>query len=237
MSETRVDEIADGIYRIATYNGTMMMNQFLVTGDEPLLFHTGPRKMFDNVRNAVATVLAPESLRWIAFGHVEADECGSLDAWMETAPESTVAHSGLGVITQVNDLAPRTPRNLADGDVIDTGTHRLRYLRTPHVPHGWDAGLLFDETTGTLLCGDLFTHYGQTPALGGTEILEFAISSEDIGYPTALTPDTGPTIRRLAELAPTTLAIMHGAAFTGDGAPMLIGLAEAYEEQIGRAHV
>jgi flavorubredoxin len=232
---TRIDEIADGIHRIATFTDLLSMNQFLVDGDEPLLFHTGPRALFPAVREAVSRILPPERLRWIAFGHVEADECGSMNQWLDVAPHATVAHGALGVMVQVGDLADRAPRPLDDGEVIDTGRHRLRYVPTPHVPHGWDAGVLFDETTGTLLCGDVLFQFGDTGPLGGDEILEQALAAEDFGQPTALTASTGPTLRRLAELAPSTLAIMHGASYQGDGARLLTGLATEYERRLAGA--
>ncbi len=153
--ETRINEIADGIFRLSTFvpeiaaPAGFTFNQFLVLGDEPLLFHTGPRRMFPLVREAVARLLPPERLRWITFGHVEADECGSLNQWLAAAPAATVAFGGLGVMVSVGDLADREPRGLGDDEVLDLGGKRVRYLATPHVPHGWDAGLLYEEVTGT----------------------------------------------------------------------------------------
>ena len=173
--ETKLDEIADGIYRLSTCvpevhpPAGFTFNQFLIAADEPLLFHTGPRGMFPLVAEAVAKVVAVESVRWITFGHVEADECGSMNMWLTAAPQSQVAHGALGCMVSLNDMCDRPPRGLVDGEVIDLGGKRVRHIDTPHVPHGWEARVLFEETTGTLLCGDLFSHLGclaqQSPPL------------------------------------------------------------------------
>ena len=164
-----VDEIADRIYRISTFVPEVSpegftFNQFLIAADEPLLFHTGPRGMFPLVAEAVATVLPVESLRWITFGHVESDECGAMNMWLAAAPHSQVAHGALGCDISLNDLCDRPPRSLAEGETIDLGGKRVRQISTPHVPHGWEAQVLFEETTGTLLCGDLFSQVGRGPA-------------------------------------------------------------------------
>ena len=156
--ETNVNEIAEGIYRISTMvpeaaPGGFTFNQFLIAAEEPLLFHTGPRAMFSLVSEAVSRVLPADSVRWITFGHVEADECGSMNQWLAAAPRSTVAHGAMGNAVSLNDLADRPPRDLADGETIDLGGKRVRHIDTPHVPHGWEARVLFEENTGTLLCG------------------------------------------------------------------------------------
>jgi flavorubredoxin len=169
--QTRIDEIAPGIYRLSTVVAEIAppagftFNQFLIDAEEPLLFHCGPRGMFSSVSAAAARVLPLERLRWITFGHVESDECGSMNAWLATAPTAQVAHGMTACMVSLNDLADRPPRTLADGEAIDLGGKRVRYLDTPHVPHGWEAGLLYEETTGTLFCGDLFAHLGDGPAL------------------------------------------------------------------------
>jgi flavorubredoxin len=227
---TTVDEIAEGIHRIATFvpDANMYFNQILVTGDEPLLFHTGMRALFPLVSEAVATVLPVDQLRWISFGHVEADECGSMNQWLAAAPEAQVAFGGLGCMVSVNDLADRAPRPLDDGEVIDLGGRRLRYLATPHVPHGWDAGVFYEETTGTLLCGDLFTQLGDGPAVSDASPLDAAAVAEDaFGY-TCMAPTTVDTLQGLAELEPTTLALMHGPSHVGDGGSWLGDLASFY---------
>ncbi|HUF32466.1 MAG TPA: MBL fold metallo-hydrolase [Acidimicrobiales bacterium] len=229
-----VDEIAAGIHRISTWIPEVTpegftFNQFLVTGEEPLLFHTGPRGMFPLVAEAVATVLPVESLRWISFGHVESDECGAMNMWLAAAPHSEVAYGGLGCDISLNDLCDRAPRVLAEGEVLDIGGKRLRQISTPHVPHGWEAQVLFEETTGTLLCGDLFSQVGSGPALTTGDILEPAMAAEAMFGATCLAPHTGQVLRALGDLEPTTLAVMHGSSYQGDGRTSLHGLADAYE--------
>ncbi|HLH46382.1 MAG TPA: MBL fold metallo-hydrolase [Acidimicrobiales bacterium] len=233
--ETALDEVADGIYRISTWipdvapPAGFTFNQFLVQADEPLLFHTGPRGVFPLVSGAVGRVVPVERLRWVTFGHVEADECGSMNHWLAAAPDAQVAHGTIGCMVSLNDLADRPPRALADGEVLDVGGRRLRHIDTPHVPHGWEARVLFEETTRTLLCGDLFTHLGNGPALTDDDIVEPAMAAEAVFRATSLAPDTAATIRRLADLEPTTLALMHGSSFHGDGGDALRRLADAYE--------
>ena len=233
--ETKVDEIAEGIYRLSTFLPAVgprgfTFNQFLVDAEEPLLFHCGQRALFPAVSQAVARVMDPRRLRWIAFSHIEADECGSLGEWLAAAPEATVTHGAIGCAIWLNDQAPRAPRALADGEVLDLGGRRVRRLDTPHVPHCWDAGLLFEETTGTLFTSDLLTHVGNPPALTNGDILGPAVEAERrFGY-TALTPATGTTIRRLAALQPRTLAVMHGSSFSGDAPAVLGTLATFYDE-------
>jgi flavorubredoxin len=235
-----VDEIADGIYRISTFVPEVTpegftFNQFLLRADEPLLFHTGPRGMFPLVAEAVATVLPVESLRWITFGHVESDECGSMNMWLTSAPDSQVAHGALGCDISLNDLCDRPPRALQEAEVIDLGGKRVRQISTPHVPHGWEAQVLFEETTGTLLCGDLFSQVGAGPALTGDDVVEPALAAEGMFHATSLAPHTAQTMRGLGDLNPTTLAIMHGPSFSGDGRQALYDLAGGYEELISAA--
>lgn len=237
--QTRVDEIADHIYRLSTYVAEIappagfVFNQYLVVADEPLLFHTGPRRMFPAVRDALARVIAPEALRWIGFGHYEADECGAMNEWLGVAPNAQLAHGRTGCEVSLFDMADRPPRILDDGEVIDLGGKRVRYLDTPHVPHGWDAGLMFEESAGTLFCGDLFTQVGDGPALIHGDIVGPAIAGEDMFGYSSLTPAMGATLRRLAGLAPSTLALMHGPAFAGDCGAALDALAADYERRAG----
>ncbi|MGH9215734.1 MAG: MBL fold metallo-hydrolase [Acidimicrobiales bacterium] len=235
--QTTVDEIADEIYRISTWIPEVSpegftFNQFLVKADEPLLFHTGPRGMFPLVAEAVATVLPVESLRWITFGHVESDECGSVNMWLTAAPGSQVAHGALGCDISLNDLCDRPPRALEEGEVIDLGDKRVRQISTPHVPHGWEAQVLYEETTGTLLCGDLFTQVGAGPPVTTDDVVEPAMAAELMFHQSSLAPATARTLRQLGDLQPTTLAIMHGASFRGDGKTALYDLAAGYEELI-----
>src|SRR5450755_1631845 len=188
--DTQVTEIAPDIYRLSTYSSDarLMWNQFLIDGEESLLFHTGLRSLFPLVSAAVARLIPVERLRWVTFGHVEADECGSMNSWLAAAPHAQVAHGKMGCLVQVNDLADRPPRPLSDGEVIDLGGRRVRRIETPHVPHGWDAGLFLEETTGTLLCGDLFTAFGDSPALTQHDIVGPVLKTEDAVRATCLTP-------------------------------------------------
>jgi flavorubredoxin len=238
--ETRVDEIADHIYRLSTFTPDIgptgfTFNQFLVDADEPLLFHTGPRGIFPLVSEAIGSVMPLDRLRWITFGHLEADECGAMNLFLQAAPDAKVAHSAMGCMVSLNDLADRPPTMLSPDEVLDIGGKRVRNIDTPHVPHGWDAHVLYEETTGTLFCGDLFTHLGDGPALTANDILDAAAQAEDVFGSTCLTPQTAPTIRRLADLAPTTLALMHGSSYNGDGAKALLALADDYDRRLAQA--
>lgn len=240
--ETRIDEIAGGIYRLSTCvpeiepPAGFTFNQFLVLGDSPLLFHAGHRRMFPLIRAAVARLMPPERLRWITFGHYEADECGAMNDWLAAAPQAEVAHGQTGCMVSLNDMADRPPRILQDGEAIDLGGgKRVRYLDTPHVPHGWEAGLLYEESTGTLLCGDLFTQLGDGPALTEGDIVGPAIAAEDMFKSVSLNPGMGATIRGLARLAPRTLALMHGPSYAGDGAAALHALADDFDRRVRTA--
>jgi flavorubredoxin len=237
--ETRINEIADGIYRLSTFVPAIAppagftFNQFLILGEDPVLFHTGLRQMFPLVRSAVSRLMPPEKLRWIAFGHYEADECGAMNEWLAVAPQAEVAHGQTGCLVSLNDMAARAPRVLQDGEAIEIGRgKRVRYFDTPHIPHGWEAGVLYEETTGTLLCGDLFTQLGDGPALTESDIVGPATAAEDMFRYSSLNPGMGPTIRRLAQLAPRTLALMHGPSFAGDGAAALRALADDYDRRV-----
>ena len=233
--ETRVDEIAERIYRLSTFLPAVgpsgfTFNQFLVDAEQPLLFHCGQRALFPSVSRAAARVMDLRRLRFIAFSHVEADECGALGEWLDAAPSATVTHGAIGCAIWLNDQSPRPPRALANDEVLDLGGRRVRRLDTPHVPHCWDAGLLYEETTGTLFTSDLFTHVGDPPAVTDGDIMGPAVAAEkQFGY-TGVTPATGATIRRLAGLAPRTLAVMHGSSFSGAAAPLLGSLAGFYDE-------
>ncbi|TDQ81942.1 hypothetical protein A8950_1762 [Dongia mobilis] len=237
--ETKIAEIADGIYRLSTLVPEVAppdgftFNQFLVKGEEALLFHTGPRRMFPLVQAAVARIMPPEKLRWISFGHVEADECGAMNDWLGVAQRAEVTHGATACFVSLNDLADRPPRMLEEDAVLDLGGKRLRFLPTPHLPHGWEAGLFHEEATGTLLCGDLFSQVGDGPALTGGDILGPAIAAEDMFHASSLHPESGALLRRLAALRPQKLALMHGPSFEGDGRAALLALADDYDR---RAH-
>lgn len=242
--ETRICEIADGIYRLSTFvpdiapPAGFTFNQFLILGDEPLMFHTGLRKMFATNLAALSRIIPPAQLRWIAFGHFEADECGAMNEWLAAAPQAQLAHGHTGCMTSLNDMADRAPRPLADGETIEIGQRRrVRYIDTPHTPHGWDAGVIFEETTATLMCGDLFTQVGDGPALTQGDIVGPAIAGEDLFNYSSLSPGMGATLRRLAKLAPRTLALMHGPSFHGDGAAALRALADDYDRRGGALRV
>lgn len=235
--ETRIDEIAPGIFRLSTHVAGIApptgftFNQFVVLGDEPLMFHTGLRKMFEINRAALNRVISPDKLRWVSYGHFEADECGAMNEWLAVAPNATAAHGQTGSMVSLNDFADRMPRVLNDGEVIDLGGKRVRFIDTPHTPHGWDAGVLYEETTGTLMCGDLFTQVGNGPALTSGDIVGPAIAGEELFRYSSLNPAMGSTLRSLAGFAPKTLALMHGPSFVGDGAAALRALADNYDRR------
>jgi flavorubredoxin len=238
--ETVLDEIGDRIFRISTFvpfigPDGFTFNQFLVEAEEPLLFHCGMRSIFPAVREAVARVMPPERLRWVSFGHVEADESGSMNQWLAAAPQAKVVHGQVGCDVSLNDLADRPPHALAEGEVLELGGRRVRLLNTPHVPHNWEAIVLFEEQTGTLLCGDIFSSMGRGPALVREDPVERAMAAEEL-FPggTALAVTTPATLRRLAALEPRRLAIMHGSSFEGRGRAALESLASAYEGMIRR---
>lgn len=232
-SGTGIDEIADGIYRINTPirlpDGTAFsFNQYLVVDDAPLLFHTGPRKLFALVSEAIGHVLPVERLRYLGLSHVEADECGAMNAFLAAAPQAVPLCGQIAAMVSIDDLADRPPRALADGELLELGRHSMRWFDTPHTPHGWDCGLMMEEGTRTFFCGDLFTQPGSGAlALTETDILG---PSEKFRGPMdyfAHAPDTGAILLRLADEQPTTLACMHGSAWRGDGGALLRELARA----------
>jgi flavorubredoxin len=231
--ETVIDEVGDRIYRVSTYLFDLLtFNQYLVVAEQPLLFHCGMRAIFDQVSDAVARVMPIDDLRWITFGHVEADESGSMNSWLAAAPQSQVAHGATGCIVQVADLADRPPIGLDDGATLDLGDRTITHFETPHVPHSWDAGLIYEEATGTLFCGDLFTQASDAPATSTDDIVGPAMTYEDMLPYSSLGPTTVATIRRLADLNPTSLAMMHGPVFQGDCRQALVDLATQYEQRI-----
>jgi flavorubredoxin len=235
--DTRVDEIAERIYRLSTFVPDIgprgfTFNQFLIDADEPTLFHTGPRALFPAVSTAIASLMPRDRLRWIMFGHLEADECGAMNLFLEAAPDAVVAHTVIGCMVSINDLADRPPVPIAPDGSFDLGGRCIRSIDTPHVPHGWDAHVLYEETTGTLFCGDLLTQVGDGPALTGDSIVAAAIEAEDIFGASCLTPQSAPTVRRLAALNPATLAIMHGASYNGNASEALLALADDFDRRL-----
>jgi flavorubredoxin len=235
---TTIAEVAPDVFRIATYvpEPDLQFGQFLVRDEEPLLFETGLKALFPAVREAVAKVLDPSTIRWVSFSHFEADECGSLNEWLSIATRAQAACSLVGAIVSVNDFAIRPARSLADGEEFSTGKRRFRFLHTPHVPHCWEAGMLFEETDGTLFCSDLLQQNGERPPVGGPELLGLCRQSM-INYQNGpfanyfpYTPHTDGAFRRMAALEPKTLATMHGSVLRGDGAKALGELAGIVKE-------
>lgn len=238
MLTTNIHEIAEGVFRLSTcvpevMPGGFTFNQFLIAGDEPTLFHTGPRGMYPLVSEAVSKIAPLGSLRWITFGHVEADESGAVNLFLDSAPQSQVIFNPLGCDVSLNDLCDRPPVINDGAETFGGASHELRIIPTPHVPHGWEAQVLFDESTGTLFCGDLLSQPGDGPAiLHDGDIVTPALALDDAMHPTSITPDTAPTIRGLAALEPRTLAIMHGPSYAGDCRQALLDLADAYEAKL-----
>jgi flavorubredoxin len=236
-----VHEIAQDVYRLSLYMPEMKLqfNQFLVNDKEPLLFHTGMRQIFPSVRESVAKVIDPSKLRWISFSHFESDECGALNDWLAVAPQATAACSFVGANVSVNDFASRPARAMLDGEIISTGKYKFRLLATPHVPHCWEASVLFEETQQTLFCSDLFFHWGDAEPVTSSDVVgrfKENLAADQQGpfanaYP--YTSQTEPTLKRLAELKPKTLAIMHGSSFTGNGEQAIQDLARAMKEILG----
>lgn len=238
-----VTEIAPDVYRISTFHPEygIQFNQFLVKDDEPFLMHTGFKKMFPLTQAAVASILDPAQLRWLGFSHFEPDECGALNEWLTVAPQAQPVCSLVGVMVMLNDFAERPARALSDGEVLATGRRRLRFLATPHLPHGWDAGLFFEETERTLLCSDLFFQPGDPEPLTESSLVERAQETikgsltGPLAHDMPYTPYTDQTLQRLADLEPRTLAIMHGSSFRGDGGNEVRGLASVIKEVLGQA--
>ncbi len=234
-ARTNVHEIADGIYRINTPvglpgAGQFNFNQYLIVDDEPLLFHSGLRKLFPLVREAIAAVMPVERLRYVGLSHFEADECGALNEFLAVAPQAVPLCGQVAALVSVNDYADRAARAMADGEELSLGRHRIRWFDTPHMPHGWECGLLMEKSTGTFFCGDLFTQGGSG---------EVALTESDILGPSeafrgpmdyyAHAPQSGAILEKLARENPTTLACMHGSAYRGDGAKLLRELARAIQ--------
>lgn len=234
-------EIAPDLYRISIYApaGDLQFNHFLINDDEPLLFHTGLRGMFPEVREAVAGLIKLEDLRHISFSHFESDECGSLNEWLTAAPKADVICSQVGAIVTINDFIGREARPMGENEVFTTGKYRFRYVHTPHLPHGWDAGVLFEETQKTLLCSDLFHQTGDVEPLTESDVVgrshqamrnyQAGVLADYVPY----TPLTAKNLRKLAALEPKTLAIMHGSSYTGDCARALRELDNALRDVFG----
>jgi flavorubredoxin len=240
---TTIDQIAPDTFRISTYaeDLDLQFNQFLVRDDEPLLYHTGMREIFPAVRQAVATLIDPADLRWIGFSHFEPDECGSLNEWLDIAPQAQPVSGIVGSMVFIGDFSSREPRTVENDEVFSTGSHSFRYRHTPHFPHGWDAGMLFDETTGVLFCSDLLHHMGNGPATteedmvpACREALE-AFEQSPLANYMPYTKNTARYVAELAALNPTALATMHGSTILGDGAATLTEFGVVLKEVFGDA--
>lgn len=236
-----VTEIAPDIYQIVTYvpEADLQFNQFLVKDEEPLLFHTGMNALFPLVQEAVASLIDPATLRWISFSHFEADECGSLNQWLQLAPNAQAACSMLGAMVSVNDFAIRPARGMEHGETLSTGKYRFRFLRTPHVPHCWEAGMLFEETNGTLLCSDLFHQGGVVEPMTTSDVIERArktlidYQAGPLANYVPYTKHTDGILQSLAELKPRTIAPMHGSAYVGNGERAIRDFAVMMREVLG----
>ena len=238
----KIDEIVPDLFRISVFvpGIDLQFNHFVVRDDEPLLFHTGMRKMFPEVREAVARIIDPATLRWISWSHFEVDECGALNDWLAVAPHAQPACSEVGVLVNLHDFSDRPARGLSKDDVIDTGRHRYRYVPTPHLPHGWDAGVLFEERDRILLCSDLFHQLGDVEAVTSADILgrwDAAVAAYQ-NHPVLmdyvpLTPATRHRLNELAALQPRILAAMHGSSFVGDAASALRNAGDMLERRLG----
>jgi len=237
QSGTNVQEIAPDIYRINTPvtipgGPQFNFNQYLIVDDAPFLFHTGPRRLFPLTREAMQRVMPVERLRYVAYSHFEADECGAMNEWLAVAPEAVPVCGRIAAMVSANDVADRPAKPLADGETLALGKHAIKWFDTPHMPHGWDCGLALDISTRTFLCGDLFTQGGSgDPAITESDILE---PSEAFRAPMdyfAHAPGTRAILERLAAEKPATLACMHGSAWRGDGAALLLALADRLDAQ------
>jgi flavorubredoxin len=239
--EPVVTEIAPDLYRLSIYAADfdLQFNHFLVNDDEPLLYHAGLKGMFPLLREAVTKVLDPSRLRWVGFSHFESDECGSLNEWLAIAPSARPVCSDLGAMVSVDDFSARPAKGLADGEKLSTGKYTFRVCRTPHLPHGWDASVMFEETQKTLLCSDLFHQVGDVEPLTTSDVVgrsHEAMKAYQAGVLADYSPYThytGRLFEKLAELKPERLAIMHGSSFEGDGVRALKDLAVAFEEVFG----
>ena len=238
---TTVTEIGPQLFRIATYipEADLQFCQFLARDQEPLLFHTGMRRLFPAVREAVASLIDPARLRWIGFSHFEADECGALNEWLAVAPHAEPLCSFVGKAVSVDDFADRPARALLHDEVLTTGALHWRFQQTPQVPHCWDAGMLFEETHNVLLCSDLFTHSGDVEAVTSADIVArtrrtlLDYEAGPLAHYMPHTPLTRNTLHRLADLRPRTIAAMHGSTFVGDGGGALRALAQMLTEVLG----
>lgn len=240
-----IDEISPDVFRISIFveQFDLQFNHFLVRDEEPLLYHAGMRRMFPELHEAVATLIDPSKLRWISWSHFEVDEVGGLNDWLKVAPSAQAACSMVGALVNLNDFSDRPPHGLSKGESISTGKYRFSFHPTPHLPHGWDAGMMFEETDRTLFCSDLLHQIGEVEALTESDIVLGRSKDAMINYQAGplmdyvpYTPNTGRLLNELADLNPDTLAIMHGSAFKGDGGRLLRNLDPVFKEVFGAGH-
>jgi flavorubredoxin len=237
----KVTEIATDVFRISTYipQAGLQFNQFLVKDQEPLLFHTGLKGLFQPIRDEVAKLIPLSELKWIAFSHFEADECGSLNDWLQVSPSATALCSIVGANVSVNDFAIRPPRSLKHKEILNTGKYRFRFFQTPQVPHAWDAGLMFEEVNGTLFCSDLFHQNGDVEPTSNSSVIErmrqmfLDYQKGPLAYYMQYTKHTDKTLRSLADLSPKACATMHGSTYLGDGKSAILEMAKMMERTIG----
>ncbi len=239
----KTDEIAPDVHRISidAPDFDLEFNHYLIRDDEPMLYHAGMRGMFPVLKEAVAKLIDPRKLRWVGFSHFEVDESGALNEWLEVAPHAQAVSGQIGAIVNLADYANRAPRGLEKGEVLETGKYSFRYHPTPHLPHGWDAGVLFEQTQGTLFVSDLFHHNGQREALTSQDVVQRSLEAAKAMQASPLmdyvpyTPNTERLLNELAAFDPKTLAIMHGSSYSGDGGDALRRLAPVYAEIFGGA--
>ncbi|GAB62204.1 MAG: MBL fold metallo-hydrolase [Candidatus Jettenia sp.] len=237
----KTTEIAPDIYCISIYTPefNLQFNQFIVKDDEPLLYHTGMRRMFPAIHETLSKIINPSQIRWVGFSHFEADECGSLNEWLKVAPSAQAFCSTVGSLVNLGDYADRPPRGMAKDEIVSTGKYRFRFLPTPHLPHGWDAGMLFEETNQILFCSDLFLQTGNVEAVTGSDIIDRvrnALIKSQTGPLMGAIPYTTKTeqlLREMAALKPKMLATMHGSAFAGEGERAILDLTLLIKEVLG----
>jgi len=240
---TKIDEIAPDLFRLSVYvpDFNMQFNHFLVRDEQPLLFHAGLKGMFPVLREAVASLLDPAKLRWVAWSHFESDECGALNEWLQLAPHAEPACTLVGKLVNADDFAIRPARGLTPDETLTTGKYRFRFHRSPHIPHGWDAGVLFEETQNTLFCSDLFHHFGEAAPLTSSDLIgptTEALAQLRQGPLAGYMPYTAKTegvLHALADLQPTSLAVMHGSSYAGDGGQLLRDLAGVMQREFESA--
>src|SRR5688500_13895207 len=231
---TNITEIAPDTFRISTFipEANLGFSQFLVRDEEPLLFHTGGRALFPLVHDAVSRLVDPASVRWIGFSHFEADECGSLNEWQVAAPDATAVCSMVGKIVSVDDFAPKNPaKGMVDGEEFSTGSHTFRFLQTPHVPHNWEAALLYDMSTGVLFASDILHQNGDVERLTSDSVMDrlrgalLDMQARPVAAYLPYADDTDAALRRVAAQKPTSPASMHATVFSGDGEQAILGYA------------